>query len=423
MKFLNVYSWKPSSGINFGDEIGPSIIQKLSDLNGLDISINPVSNTADPKLLCVGSILQEAREGDVVWGAGVNGKVIPKQIKNLKDITFLSVRGPITREIVRSMGKFCPEVYGDPGLIYPFLHNEEIRREQAVLLEKFKRLGTTMPKVVFIPNINDERFIPDYIKGLDYSGVYYLSPRMEATTIAAYISSADLVLSSSLHGLVFADALGVPSVRMRSLFEPELKYVDYYEGTGRTLPCMYDNVSDAMNSDSIPFHKNWDPLKLITSFPLFTKDNLERLVLKKFVIKPNVDYHIDEETSAVLKSGWSQPINGSSWSVTNPAIFSFVVDKNIGSASTLRVRVGTLVEGNTHYEKIRVLRNGSMVGSFIVIRNEGSLDIDIPIGRVRKGEEVSLVLKSENPSIPADFGNSEDRRELGFWISGFMLQG
>ena len=64
-----------------------------------------------------------------------------------------------------------------------------------------------------------------------------------------------------------------------------------------------------------------------------------------------------------------------------------------------------------------------MVGSFIVIRNEGSLDIDIPIGRVRKGEEVSLVLKSENPSIPADFGNSEDRRELGFWISGFMLQG
>ncbi len=50
------------------------------------------------------------------------------------------------------------------------------------------------------------------------------------------ILDSEFVISSSLHGLIIADAFGVPSRLLKITdTEPLFKYRDYYEGTGRPI--------------------------------------------------------------------------------------------------------------------------------------------------------------------------------------------
>ena len=61
-------------------------------------------------------------------------------------------------------------------------------------------------------------------------------------SLVVEILAADLVVSSSLHGLIFAEALGVPAIlHCPPPAEHRVKYIDYYEGTGRpTFPVLED---------------------------------------------------------------------------------------------------------------------------------------------------------------------------------------
>jgi pyruvyltransferase len=72
------------------------------------------------------------------------------------------------------------------------------------------------------------RFVPRSMK--------LVSPFRYWKTTVRDILTSELVLSSSLHGIIVAEAFGVP-VRfvMPSGGESLFKYEDYYAGTGRTL--------------------------------------------------------------------------------------------------------------------------------------------------------------------------------------------
>ena len=54
---------------NFGDLLGPVIVDRIHRRLALGDG-----RSASQRLLTVGSVLREARVGDVVWGSGVNGK-------------------------------------------------------------------------------------------------------------------------------------------------------------------------------------------------------------------------------------------------------------------------------------------------------------------------------------------------------------
>ena len=60
---------------NFGDLLGPIVVDALS--SQLPAPAEPESV---PRLVAVGSLLHFARKGDVIWGAGVNGKITPSAI-------------------------------------------------------------------------------------------------------------------------------------------------------------------------------------------------------------------------------------------------------------------------------------------------------------------------------------------------------
>ena len=61
------------------------------------------------------------------------------------------------------------------------------------------------------------------------------------------ILDSELVISTSLHGLVLADAYGIPARMLRiTENEPLFKYQDYYEGTGRSTFAFATSVEEAL---------------------------------------------------------------------------------------------------------------------------------------------------------------------------------
>ena len=81
------------------------------------------------------------------------------------------------------------------------------------------------------------------------------------------IASAGLVVSSSLHGIVVAEAYGVPAVPVASSTEPVFKYEDYYAGTGRELPAPAATWQDGLRAAPAPPISHWSPEPLLDAFP------------------------------------------------------------------------------------------------------------------------------------------------------------
>ena len=421
MKQIRVYSWKPKGSINFGDEIGPMIVKKLCEQHGMDLEVKATTSKSHSKILAVGSVLHEAQSSDVIWGVGVNSKnrlALPKS----ENLVFKSVRGPLTRSLVQNEGYQCPPVYGDPGLLFPMLYDKEIRLRRSEIEQAAKNLDLDMPDIIVVPNINDDRFLPYYSQGFSSAQkLMVVKPNLDPITVAAYISAAKIVVSSSLHGLVFAEVYGKETYRMTSQYEPEFKYNDYYEGTGRYAPQSYGTIEAALNS--IPTPKlDWDPLPLLTSFPLLDKKLSDRLVSQSFKLKANATYFVKDiqPEASPFGSGWAEPSGGSVWMTDTWASFNFEAKDDIKPSSKLRIRLGTLSKGKGAFEIFRVVYSGKLVSTFKVPRDGDSIVVEIPLPAKTLGEELELSFKVENASSPKAFGG-DDERFLGVWVSEFEL--
>jgi pyruvyltransferase len=91
------------------------------------------------------------------------------------------------------------------------------------------------------------------------------------------IASSELVVGTSLHGIVLAEAFGIPARLIRPGVEPMLKYQDYYGGTGRERFTVADSVEDAIHLGG-EVAPSWDAEPLLGAFPedLWTATNASR---------------------------------------------------------------------------------------------------------------------------------------------------
>lgn len=215
---------------NFGDLLGPVVVGRLApDMTG---------TAGEARLISVGSILQFARDGDVVWGAGINGK-LPESALTARHLDVRAVRGPLTAAILRRRGIPVPEVYGDPGLLAPGL------------------LGITrqVPSIAVtsVPNLNEYR---------DWRGTPGLvNPRLPYRRVIETIACSAHVVASSLHAIIIAEVLGVPVSPVKPRHEAIFKYEDYYEGTGRRVPTMATSFDGAMGVVAPPLAWSGDALR------------------------------------------------------------------------------------------------------------------------------------------------------------------
>ncbi|MGO2748736.1 MAG: polysaccharide pyruvyl transferase family protein [Pseudoclavibacter sp.] len=226
---------------NFGDLLGPLIVKHLVDHEGKS---RATQGEGGPRLLTVGSIMRLARPGDLVWGSGINGKSVEAQFA-LPGLDVRAVRGPLTRSRLAADGISVPEIFGDPGLLVPELFPQ---------LKNAARRGVTI-----VPNLHDWPLFENDSRAVD--------PRGDLRVVIERIARSELVVGSSLHGVVVAESFGVPARLVRAGSEPLFKYEDYYEGTGRPLPRVAESVDQAIDlSGAAPLE--WSPRSLLEAFPL-----------------------------------------------------------------------------------------------------------------------------------------------------------
>ncbi len=215
-KYIVAFWW---TGIenNWGDALNPVLIENMTGKK--TILSTEVLNIKKNNVYCViGSILEIPSENNlVVWGSGFISsnsqfKVKPKRI--------CAVRGPRTREIILKNGIYCPEVYGDPAMLYPCFYKPTI--------EKKYKLG-------IIPHYIDQNN-PLLNIFNNESSVLIIDMLAGTKKVVDDICSCEIVASSSLHGIIAADSYGIPSVWIefsKKVKGNGFKFYDYFESVGR----------------------------------------------------------------------------------------------------------------------------------------------------------------------------------------------
>ncbi|MFM6930165.1 MAG: polysaccharide pyruvyl transferase family protein [Bdellovibrio sp.] len=210
------------------------------------------AEVASPRrLLAIGSVLHYAQDNSVIWGSGLNGSVFESS-HSYRSLDVRSVRGPITRAFLKKRGVEAPEVYGDPGLLIKVLTGDRFGRQKS-------------SKVGVVPHFSDLSR-PDIMRLKGSENVLVIDPYRSWNTVVDQIASCDFVVSSSLHGLVVADAFEIPSIYVRlSEREGVLKYEDYYAGTDRELS-FASTIDEAMAHQGAK-KLRYDTAKLMAVFP------------------------------------------------------------------------------------------------------------------------------------------------------------
>jgi pyruvyltransferase len=226
---------------NFGDLLGPLIVRRL-----LESTTDPGSEGSG-RLLSVGSVLHFARPGDTVWGSGVNGKIPLGELLDAGRLDVRATRGPYSAAILARHGHAVPAVHGDPALLLP-----ELFPEVAEWATR-KRRGTTI-----VPNMHDHAALAADERTVD--------PQADLWSVVRAIAESEFVVGSSLHGVIVAEALGIPARAVRSSAESVFKYDDYFAGTGRWDVELASDVADAerLGGAGVP---EWDAAALRRSFP------------------------------------------------------------------------------------------------------------------------------------------------------------
>jgi pyruvyltransferase len=242
--------WRPLGrrSRNFGDLLGPLVVAGLAGAPVRAVRTDQdLDQAVGVRLLSVGSILHLARDGDVVWGSGVNGKV-PLHAPPARRLDVRAVRGPLTRRALAELGIEVPEVYGDPGLLVPAVVPGLVE-----LAQTKTRAVTVLPHMSELPRGRRDGRV--------------LSPRAPLGDVLRTIAQSERVVTSSLHGYVVAEALGVPVQLVRPLREPLFKYRDYVEGTSRELPRVYPDVGSALRDQVHVIDPVSAPRALTDAFP------------------------------------------------------------------------------------------------------------------------------------------------------------
>ena len=200
---------------NFGDEFSPLLLQELT---GHKISWAPPSK-AD--VFGIGSILQSLpnERAVAIWGSGFRSVPSEKAIDTLKIHIPLLVRGPMTREYFSDEG-VLPS--GDPGIYIRNFYDKKPPRSLSPLY---------LPHFAELSHRKGRKVISDFRA----SGFQICLPNQSPVAVAEAISRSSFLVTSSLHGRIFADSLGVPVVSTSSSHEPIFKYLDYCKSIETTF--------------------------------------------------------------------------------------------------------------------------------------------------------------------------------------------
>ena len=229
---------------NFGDELSPWIIEKLS---GRKVVYIPIFNLTNDTIISLKSIIKKLYSNEykiaefrnffewlsifnqkvlisvgsiiswgnykkmIVWGSG-----IMNEKEEIFPAEFLAVRGKYTQRRLKELGYEIPETIGDPALLCNLLYYPKVSKKY--------RLGI-IPHVFHYEetklSINDEDTL-----------IINLNDDIEK--VIEDILSCDVTISTSLHGIIVSHTYGVPSLWVsflelnKNLNGDNVKFKDYF---------------------------------------------------------------------------------------------------------------------------------------------------------------------------------------------------
>ena len=197
---------------NFGDLFTPVLLRHFGFT---PIHTYPIN----AELIGVGSILEHANElfEGTVLGSGF---IFEHSRMELMHARVLAVRGRLTRERLGSRHRNA--LLGDPGLLAPLL------------------LAAQPPKRYVLGIVpQHSNMNPSYLSKITakyQDDIRVIDVMNDPRTVIEALAGCEHILSASLHGLVVADALGIPSgwIAEKSLLGGRFKFDDYYSPFGGT---------------------------------------------------------------------------------------------------------------------------------------------------------------------------------------------
>ncbi|MFC3616499.1 polysaccharide pyruvyl transferase family protein [Lutimaribacter marinistellae] len=227
---LRLFWWK---GVpNFGDALSALVVESVSGREVVH------SGPMSCDLLAIGSLIQVMRRKyqeapkdghrPVIWGAGLLHSV-PRDFLKFVDVAL--VRGPVTAALLGLQ----PRLFGDPGLLADKVIGPLPERQD---------------RVVLVPH---HSMIDDPALSLliqSEPAIELVDPRGDALDVCRRIASARHVIAASLHGLIVADACGVPSTWLAPGEQALLKYHDYAASIARSMvnPLLIEDVPDLLRN-------------------------------------------------------------------------------------------------------------------------------------------------------------------------------
>jgi len=219
---IRLFFYRAKSGIpNFGDELSPEVVAFLTgrrvertgrwrcDLTGIGSILN---RYVEPKGRAVSAIRSALGYPVMVWGSGL----ISDRPAKRNSLKILAVRGQFTRD---ALGAPQETPLGDPGL----------------LVAKMMKVGRSRKGIGIVPHYTDKNH--EMVRALSsLSGVRVIDVERGGHEVCAEIAACSVVFSSSLHGLIVADAFGIPNQRLKfggNLKGGDFKFMDYASALGR----------------------------------------------------------------------------------------------------------------------------------------------------------------------------------------------
>ena len=166
---------------NFGDDINPSFFGRIAGE-----SVRFATDTRRPHVLGAGSILEHAGAASVVCGSGF---LRPPAGAVGLPARLVSVRGSLSRAAFPADGDV---LLGDP----------------LVLVSEVRAREPTRYRYGFVPHV----LSAGRWRSWNTRGCRIIDPADAPWRVVAEIAACEVVFSQSLHGLIVADAFGIPNV-------------------------------------------------------------------------------------------------------------------------------------------------------------------------------------------------------------------
>lgn len=239
---IYMYWYKvPFGKKNFGDVLGPYIVEKLTGKEAIytplrhvgfhkEAFLNYLRNIYNRNLslrdlyynfrfilsgkqnilITVGSIIDLYTNPNCdVWGSGIMYR--NNQIYNAN---FYAVRGKHSQVRLGELGYKVPEAIGDPALLMPLVYTPKSKKKYALgIIPHFLHYDET-------------------VKKLDSDQILIINLLDDIEKVIEEVNACEKIVSSSLHGIIIAHAYGVPALWVwlskGRIGGDDIKFADYF---------------------------------------------------------------------------------------------------------------------------------------------------------------------------------------------------